>query len=270
MLENAGGDVQGSIPERTDHDWTLPRSVYLCGRGQLSTAVILAGGKGTRLEPFTVSIPKPLLPLGQTPILEVLLRQLAANRFRRVVLSLGHMAPFFVPFLERWRNFGPEITIVQEHEPLGTAGPLRLVPDLEETFLVMNGDILTTLDYRHLLQSHTAHGASGTIAISRRELKVDYGVVRSAPDGALVEYEEKPVLTYAVSMGINVLSKEALQFVPADSRMDIPELMRALVTAGRRVLCHQTDCYWQDIGRFDDYQRADKDFQNDPSKFIRA
>lgn len=231
-------------------------------------ALILAGGKGTRLKPFTVSIPKPLMPLGDSPILEIVIRQLRAAGVERIVLSLGHMAYFFTSFIERWERYGVRIDCCHEDTPMGTAGSIALVKDLEEDFLVMNGDLLTTLDFRALIQSHRERKAWGTIALARRELKVDYGVVETAPDGRLERYIEKPVIKYDVSMGINVLSRHCLEFIPRGQKFDLPDLMQAMRNAGKNVHGFHSDCYWQDIGRFDDFQQASADFVENPGRFI--
>ena len=231
-------------------------------------AVILAGGKGTRLKPFTMTIPKPLLPLGDVPILEVVLRQLAAAGVLRIVVTLGHMAPLFVAGIGDGSRFGLHIDYCFEDEPLGTAGPIRLVRDLENDFLVMNGDLLTTLDFGDLIHTHVRHGAWGTISLHRREVKIDYGVVEKTPDGRLSNYIEKPTIPYHVSMGINVLSRRCMDFIPASGPFQMPDLMLAMHRAGKPVLCYETDCYWQDIGRFDDYQQASADFVDTQSKFL--
>jgi NDP-sugar pyrophosphorylase family protein len=234
------------------------------------TAVILAGGKGTRLRPFTVTIPKPLLPLGDMPILEVVIRQLAAAGFSRVVLTLGHMAHLFTALIGDGSQWGIRVEICVEDEPLGTAGPLRLIPDLEDDFIVMNGDLLTTLDYRALVAEHVAQRAWGTIATTTRQVDIVYGVIEERPDGTLDRYNEKPTIYYAVGMGINVLSRHCLEFIPAAGRYDMPQLMTAMKDAGKRVVCRRTDCYWQDIGLFDDYERASADFAADPLRFLPA
>jgi NDP-mannose synthase len=231
-------------------------------------AIILAGGKGTRLKPFTMTIPKPLLPLGDVPILEVVLRQLAAAGIERVIITLGHMSHLFVAGIGDGARLGLRIEYCFEDEPLGTAAPIRLVADLEDDFLVMNGDLLTTLNFRDLLDTHLRRAAWGTIALHRREVKIDYGVVETAADGLLSNYIEKPIIPYEVSMGINVLSRRCLDFIPAAGPFQMPELMLAMHRAGKPVLCYRTDCYWQDIGRFDDYQQASADFVDDPSKFL--
>ena len=231
-------------------------------------AVILAGGKGTRLKPFTMTIPKPLLPLGDVPVLEIVMRQLAASGFDRVVLTLGHMAPLFISHFGDGTPFGLRIDYLSEDEPLGTAAPLRQLQNPPEQFLVMNGDVLTDLSFRALMEAHRAVRAGGTISVAARQEKVDYGVIETDDKGDLANYIEKPVKTYYVSMGINVLSARALKHLPAAGRFDMPDLMLAMHRAGERVHCHRTDCYWQDIGRFDDYARASEDFVANPRRFL--
>lgn len=231
-------------------------------------AVILAGGKGTRLRPFTMTIPKPLLPLGDVPTLEVILRQLRRDGFDHVILTLGHMSPIFLSHFGDGARFGLRITYLQEDEPLGTAAPLRQIQNPPEDFLVMNGDLLTDLRFDELVAAHRAAGAAGTIGVSMREEKVDYGVIEIAPDGKFLDYREKPVLNYYVSMGINMLSARALRHIPVTGKFDMPQLMLALQRAGERVHCHRTPCYWQDMGRFDDYTRASEDFVQNPGRFI--
>ncbi|MBP7865783.1 MAG: NTP transferase domain-containing protein [Acidobacteria bacterium] len=231
-------------------------------------AVLLAGGKGTRLKPFTVTIPKPLLPLDDVPILEIVIRQLAAAGFDRIVLSLGHMHHLFAAIFGDGRRLGVKIEFSIEDEPLGTAGPLKLITDCEDDFLVMNGDILTTLDYRRLFEFHRSENAWATLAVHARDVQIDYGVVEVAPNGVLYKYIEKPRLSYSVSMGINILSRPALDFIPPGRKFDIPDLMLALKDAGKTVFCYETTCYWQDIGRFDDFQKANDDFVTDRAKFL--
>lgn len=232
-------------------------------------AIILAGGLGARLRPFTMSIPKPLLPLGDIPILEVVIRQLAEAGVDRIVLTLGHMAPLFPSVLGDATRFGVEIDYCYEDVPLGTAGSLRLVKNLQDDFLVMNGDVLTTLDFRALFEAHRRRNAWGTIAVKRRDVYVDFGVVDVSEEEVLGRFREKPTLSFDVSMGINVLSRRCLEFVPAAGRLDMPDLMTLMNRAGHLVACYRTDCYWQDIGRFDDYQKASEDFVREPSMFLR-
>jgi NDP-sugar pyrophosphorylase family protein len=233
-------------------------------------AVILAGGRGTRLRPFTISIPKPLLPLGDLPIIEVVLTQLAAAGFRRVVVTLGHLPHLFTATIGDGSRWGLRIEYCREEEPLGTAGPLRLIPELSEDFLVMNGDLLTTLDYQELAALHRSRGAWGTIALHKREVRIDYGVVELDSKGRLRDYIEKPTIPYAVSMGVNVLSRRSLDFIPGSGKFDMPQLMLAMQRAGKPVYGVEVDCYWQDIGRFDDYEQASADFRADPAKYLRS
>jgi len=233
-------------------------------------AVILAGGKGTRLMPFTMTIPKPLLPIGDVPILDVVLRQLGADGFDHVILTLGHMAPLFVSHFGDGSTYGMRIEYHREDQPLGTAGPLRALKNAPDDFLVMNGDLLTDLSFRDLMERHRSSGAAATIGVSAREERVDYGVIEIGEDGAFLDYREKPVIPYYVSMGINVLTSRALRHVPASGKFDMPDLMLALHRAGERVNCDRTSCYWQDMGRFDDYARASEDFVREPARFLRG
>ncbi len=155
-----------------------------------------------------------------------------------------------------------------EGEPLGTAGALRLVHELDDDFLVMNGDLLTTIDFRRLFELHQERNAWGTIAVHQREVKIDYGVIEATPDGLLDAYIEKPTIPYEVSMGVNVLSRRCVEFIPPSGRLDMPELMLAMRNAGKTVSCYRSECYWQDIGRFDDYEQANQDFIADPARFL--
>ena len=231
-------------------------------------AVILAGGKGTRLRPFTMTIPKPLLPLGDVPVLEVVIRQLAANGFSRVVLTLGHMASLFSAQFGDGRDYGLSIEYASELVPLGTAAPLRELSGLPENFIVMNGDLLTDISYKALFDEHVRQNAAATIATVSRTETIDYGLIDMAADGAFLDYKEKPVVSHYVSMGINVLNRRALRAIPPTGKFDMPELILALHAGKERVHCHRTDCYWQDIGRFDDYTRASEDFVRDSHRFL--
>lgn len=230
-------------------------------------AVLLAGGLGMRLRPYTMNIPKPLLPLGDVATIEVLVRQLADQGFERVVVTLGHLPQLLMSFLGDGSRFGLAIEYVIEEEPLGTAGSLRLVTDLEASFVVMNGDLLTTVDFGRLWHDHGDAARAATITLTSRQVDIDYGVVHVGHDGQLERYEEKPTLQYLVSTGIYVLSRVAVDHVPP-GRFDMPDLMTSLSAAGELVGCQVTDQYWQDIGRFDDYQQASADFTAHPGRFL--
>jgi NDP-sugar pyrophosphorylase family protein len=233
-------------------------------------AVILAGGKGTRLRPYTTVLPKPLMPLGDRPILEIILRQLHQAGVRQVILAVGHLGQLFQAFFQDGQRLGLQISYVFEDRPLGTAGPLgAMLGDLEDDFLVMNGDLLTTLSYRNLFDFHRTRGAAATIGLYRRDVKIDFGVFESGPDGRLLRYIEKPTYHFDVSMGVNILNRRAIEpHVASGSHLDLPDLMVRLVDGGAGVHCYQEPCEWLDIGRVDDYQRAVEIFETRKSDFL--
>lgn len=234
----------------------------------MKTVFILAGGKGARLKPFTMILPKPLLPLGDAPIIEVVLKQLAGFKFERVVISLGHMAHLFEATIGDGSQFGLVVEYVREDTPLGTAAPLRMLRPEDGDVLVMNGDLLTTLDFGAMLDFHRSQGACASLALHKRSVFIDYGVIDADADGTLTGYTEKPTLNYEVSMGVYVVSAEARALIPAEGPYDMPALMLAVHASGRKVSCYRSDVYWQDIGRFDDYQQASADFVADPARFL--
>ena len=224
-------------------------------------AVILAGGKGRRLRPYTTVLPKPLMPLGDMPIIEVVLRQLAAGGFDQVTVAVGYLAELLMAYCGDGSKFGLSLKYSREEEPLGTAGPLALIDGLDETFLVMNGDVLTTLDLRALVRQHQASGAVATIATHQRQQQINYGIIESDGNSRVTAYIEKPTHRYQVSMGIYVLEPAVLEFVPRGQYLDLPDLARALMAAGRPVLAYPFDGYWLDIGRHDDYEQAVEEFE---------
>lgn len=233
-------------------------------------ALILAGGKGTRLQPYTTVLPKPLMPVADYPILEIIIRQLRHAGFGEVILAVGHMSQLFQAFFQDGERFGVRIRYSLEEKALGTAGPIALALDLlEEDFLVMNGDILTTLDYQKLLNFHREKNAAATIGLYRRQVKIDFGVIETAGDCQLGNYIEKPTYDFAVSMGINAFKKSVIRnFVQTESYLDIPDLMLQLKQAGQPVFCYTAPCRWLDIGRIDDYQEAVAVFQAKPEEFL--
>jgi NDP-sugar pyrophosphorylase family protein len=233
-------------------------------------AVILAGGRGTRLAPYTTVIPKPLLPVGDRPILEVICRQLAASGFTRITLSLGYMSGYFRTFLTENRALRRLIPIdfVEEQVPTGTAGSLASIPGLEGTFLVMNGDILTNLDYGDLLETHHQSGAAVTIACQHRSVKLDLGILELGRDGALTGYVEKPLLRYPVSMGVYVYDERALAHVWPGQYLDFPELVLRLLESGEKVQAHVSDATWLDLGRHEDLLEAARILHDREEEFI--
>lgn len=224
-------------------------------------AVILAGGRGTRLAPYTAVLPKPLMPIGDMPVLELLIRRLELCGVRRITLAVGYLSSLIRAYFGNDpARYGVLVDYSQETEPLGTAGPLALIDDLHETFLVMNGDLLTDLDFQAMLAFHKAHEATATIGVYERDVPIDLGVIHTDAAHNVTGYIEKPVYHYQVSMGVYVLEPEALGFVPRNQRFDLPDLIRALLAADARVLAYRHTGYWLDIGRLDDYQQAQEDF----------
>ena len=199
----------------------------------------------------------------------MVLQQLANSGFKRVVITLGHMAPIFKAHLGDGERFGMDISYVIEDDPLGTAGSVRLVEDLEDDFLIMNGDLLTTLDYGALLKFHKREQGSRNHLAPEEAGEYRLRSDSQPEDGKLSEYEEKPTIPYEVSMGVNALSKKCLDFIPTNGKYDMPQLMLDMRTAGNTVMCFRPDCYWKDIGRFDDFQEASADFDANPDRFLK-
>ena len=231
--------------------------------------VILAGGKGTRLKPYTTVFPKPLMPIGDMPILEVVLRQLKSFGFEKITLSVNHLAELIQTFFGDGSQLGLDISYCMEDEPLGTAGSISLVEDITETFIVMNGDLLTTLDYSAIVQSHIDSSSAATIGVFPREVKIDFGVLELGREGELVAYREKPKLEYMVSMGVNVFNKSVLEFIPRGEYLDIPTLMMNLKKMGKKVMTFRSECEWLDIGRPDDYEQAVAVFEQSRGKYLK-
>jgi NDP-mannose synthase len=229
-------------------------------------AVILAGGKGSRLAPYTTVLPKPLLPVGDSAILDVVVRQLHSYGFDDLTLAVGYLSHLVTAVMGDGSKHGVRISYHEEDEPLGTVGPLATMTGLDETFLVMNGDVLTSLDYAHLLDVHRAGGHALTIASHRRTVHIDYGVLHvegGGPDetGEIVGFEEKPELPYVVSMGVYVMEPRALDLVEPGVYTDIPDLVLRLIAAGESVGSYLFDGYWLDIGRHEDYELAIQQYE---------
>lgn len=231
-------------------------------------AVILAGGKGTRLSPYTKVLPKPLMPIGDMPILEVILRQIKLAGINDVVLTVGHLSELLRTFFQDGSRLNLNISYKYEDSPLGTAGPIAFVPNLDETFLVMNGDVLSTLPLGELIQFHKTQNAIATIATHHRRVKVDLGVIQWDGDARVTGYIEKPTYDYSVSMGIYVFEPKVLAYIPKGEYYDFPDLVKKLIGVGEKVIGYRFDGYWQDLGRPDDYESAAQDFDQMRSQFL--
>jgi NDP-sugar pyrophosphorylase family protein len=233
-------------------------------------AVILAGGRGSRLRPYTVVLPKPLMPIGDYPILEVIVRQLAKRGFERVTMAVNHQANLIKAFFGDGCQWGIQVDYSLESEPLSTIAPLMLIEDLPDHFLLMNGDVLTDLDFSAFWASHVAADRRFTIAAASRIETTEYGVLHVDGDSLLSGFEEKPEKKYLVSMGIYMMSRRVLEDVPQGRKYGFDNLMRDYLARGIPVHVSPHSGYWLDIGRPDDYMRAIEDFESGQQNFLLA
>jgi NDP-sugar pyrophosphorylase family protein len=231
-------------------------------------AIILAGGKGTRLRPYTVVLPKPLMPIGEYPILEVIIRQLAQQGFDRVTLAVNHQAEIIRAFFQDGAKWGIKIDYSFEDKPLSTIAPLHLINDLPENFLIMNGDILTDLSFSDLFEEHVIKNNIFTISSHVREQKIDYGVLEMNVDGYLSGFSEKPKSQYLVSMGVYMASRRIMSFIPQGQSYGFDNLMIDLIAAGQPASVRKFNGYWLDIGRPDDYMQAIEEFDQIKPRFL--
>ncbi len=231
-------------------------------------AVILAGGKGTRLAPYTHILPKPLMPIGDMPIMELLLWQMQRAGVDDIVLTVGHLSELLRTFFKDGEKWGVHISYSYEDNPLGTAGPLSLIDGLDKTFLVTNGDVMTTLDLGALLAFHKEQGGAATIAVHKRQVKINLGVVQVDGGNNISGYIEKPSYDYIVSMGIYVFEPRVLQHIPHNEYLDFPDLVLKLIDEGEKVIAYPFDGYWKDLGYANDYEQAAKDFAEMRSQFL--
>jgi NDP-mannose synthase len=232
-------------------------------------AVILSGGKGKRLRPYTVVLPKPLMPVGEYPILEVIIRQLALQGFEQITLAVNHQAELIKAFFGDGSKWNIPINYSLEDEPLGTMGPLKLISELPEHVLVMNGDILTDLPFGNFFDSHVSHESAFTICSHERKEKIDYGVL-DTENGMLTGFREKPVSTYEVSMGIYMVSRQAADKIPANAPYGFDQLMLQLLKEQLPVRVEKYSGLWLDIGRPDDYLEAIEKFDQLKEKILYA
>src|SRR5690606_32519405 len=225
-------------------------------------AVILAGGLGTRLKPYTTVFPKPLMPIGESPILEIIVKQLKAKGFNEITLAVGHLSELIMAFFNNGSKYGLKIEYSKEEKKLGTAGGLGLLKNkLVDDFVVMKGDVLTGLAFSEVLEIHKKTGYIATIALNRRHVDIDFGVVELDENRTLIGYIEKPKIDYLVSMGVYAFNESILEYIPSHEYLDIPDLMKRLLSEGEKVNGFIHDGYWLDIGRPDDYIKANEDIQ---------
>ena len=232
-------------------------------------AVILAGGRGTRLHPYTHVLPKPLMPIGDYPILEVVIRQLAQCGFNHITLAVNHQAEIIKSFFNSGAKWGVHIDYSLEKVPLSTMGPLKMIPSLPEHFLVMNGDVLTDLDFGEFFRQHVSGGHLFTISACDRALASEYGVLHVNTGRTLVGFEEKPVVTHEVSMGIYMLSKSVLKLIPQGCAYGFDRLMLDMLKAKMAVHVRRHAGYWLDIGRPEDFHQAIDVFEQQSERFLK-
>ena len=231
-------------------------------------AIILAGGVGTRLRPYTVVLPKPLMPIGDYPILEVIVRQLVHQGFTHITLAVNHQAEILRAFFGDGKKWGVRIDYSLETKPMSTVAPLSLISDLPENFLLMNGDLLTDFDLSSFLERHVDCGRLFTIAAARRLQLIDYGVLNIDSSHRLTGFSEKPQMEYLVSMGVYAVNRRILQFVPPDSKYGFDDLMKDFLSKDEPVTVEPYEGYWLDIGRPDDYVRAVEEFEQRRQRFL--
>jgi NDP-mannose synthase len=230
----------------------------------MARAVIFAGGLGMRLRPYTAVLPKPLMPVGDRPMLDLLLTQLGRAGFDRISIATGHLAELVELFCGDGSRYGARIDYFREEQPLGTVGSLAYIEELDEPFLTLNGDVLTDLDYAGLLRGHVDAGAAATIATTVQHVQVSLGVLRfddaGEPDRC-TGYDEKPRLDYTASMGVACWDPSVVELIRPGERVDFPDLILRLIEQGRTVRAHRSDAYWLDIGRHEDYEQAMQEFE---------
>jgi NDP-mannose synthase len=231
--------------------------------------VILAGGKGTRLKPYTTVLPKPLMPIGDMLILEVIIRQLKSQGLNDIILAVGYLGELLMAFFGDGRKFGVNIKYSKETEPLGTVGGLGLLKDdLKHTFLMLNGDTLTTMRFNELIEFHKKQGAAATIALKKRESYIDFGLVEIAKDYTIRDYIEKPTSHHLVSMGVYVFEPCVLKYIDPTKKLDFPQLVKTMILKNDNIKGYIFDDYWLDIGRPDDYEKATVDFETMRNRFL--
>jgi NDP-mannose synthase len=222
-------------------------------------AVILAGGKGTRLKPYTISLPKPLVPIGETPILELIIEQLIKYGFDHITITINHMADIIKAFFGDGSKWNVKIDYSSEDKPLSTMGPLKLIDNLPDNFLIMNGDVLTDLNFGEFYDWHISQNNIYTISSYTRSQKNDYGVLDVDINNTLIAFKEKPITNFKVSMGVYMANKQILNYIPKNKAYGFDHLMHELIKQNKKVKVKSFDGYWLDIGRPDDYAKACED-----------
>jgi NDP-sugar pyrophosphorylase family protein len=222
-------------------------------------AVILAGGQGVRLKPYTITLPKPLVPVGEEPIMKLLLKSLKRQGIKEVVICVNHMKELIEAYFGDGSALGMNISYSRETKPLGTVAPIKLIQELPDDFLVMNGDIMTDLSLRKLFYEHKTNDAIMTVATYKRNVHIDYGVIKYDANHIVTGFIEKPYYDVNVSMGIYAFNKRIFDYVPDNTYFGFDSLMHKLLQNGEKVKTFEHHGYWLDIGRPEDYEKANED-----------
>lgn len=233
---------------------------------KIKQAVILAGGEGQRLRPYSKVLPKPLWPVGNVPIIVIIIRQLALAGIKDIIIAVGHQSELIRIILGDGKQYGVNIIYAVEKKPLGTAGPLKRIRNLDRNFLVLNGDLLTDMPFKKFAQYHLNEKTGATVAVTKRSVKVDFGVVIEN-ENKITEYLEKPGLKYLVSTGIYAFRREIIKHIP-NRRFEFPELVNRLIQQGDYPSTYKFEGRWLDIGRLDDWEKADRLFQRNSKLFL--
>jgi NDP-sugar pyrophosphorylase family protein len=238
--------------------------------GVVTQAVIMAGGKGTRLHPYSALFPKPLMPLGDMPVLELLLRRMKRAGVTDVILAVNHLRHLIEAFFGDGSKLGLRIRYSDEDKPLGTAGALgNMIDELDETFIVSNGDLLTSMDMEAMARQHLDTRCDASIGVFERENKIDFGLIEFDAEKRLSAYREKPTSMYFVSMGIYMLQREAVRpCIVSGEYLDMPTLLLKMCAAKADVRCYHDECIWLDIGRPDDFALAQSMFESNRNLFL--
>lgn len=233
-------------------------------------AIILAGGKGVRLRPYTTVFPKPLMPIGGYPILEIVIKQLKYFGFNNLTFAVGYLKELLQAFFNNGQKWNLNISYSFEEKPLGTAAPIKLINNFQDDFLVMNGDVLTDLNYADFFEYHKKHGAICTIAFYNKKVDINLGVLEISDSNEVINYIEKPILNYKVSMGVYGFSKEVLNYIPENTYFDLPDLVKTLIKNKKLVVGYPFHGEWLDIGTPVDYEFATEIFESQKDKFLRS
>ncbi|MDP8243400.1 MAG: sugar phosphate nucleotidyltransferase [Candidatus Hinthialibacter antarcticus] len=231
-------------------------------------AVILAGGKGRRLYPYTLVLPKPLVPLGEMPIIEVVMRQLAAHGFERITIAVGYHAELIMAVMEDGKKWGLEINYSLESKPLGTVGPLKKIKKLDEPFLVMNGDLLTDIHYEDIMAYHKQQGCIATVATCKRHVQISLGVLQYNQDNRIHSFQEKPEFDYDVSMGVYIFDPRILDYIPDDEHFGFDDLMLRLLDAKEDIAAFPFSGHWLDMGTPEDLTHASEEFEKHRKRYL--